>query len=564
MNTRDVIRVLKHTSDLWALKEDPRAIHFERLVGELERSQADIEDLVASSFQSLRMAQSMSHVRQDLCQFVQTGQFAPLEEAGKDVPLGVLQLFKVRGLGPKRIRLLWDAGIDSPQKLLEQAQSGQLSAIKGFGSKTQKSIAENVAFMLGSMQTARLPEAQRTAQVLFEVLACCEPQLTGELRRACDTISSVDFLVSATEVPMPDLVPFDGGWTGTLHNVPFALYVRTPEPGIQAAFLSSGPWEHFLVQHAKEKGLDLSWQGLFQDGRHLGCATEGDLYRHLGVPNLPVEYREEAHLSQGLSFLEALPGRDAWIQKDDIKGFLHIHSHHSDGTPSIRQWADAVGAHEGDPRGHYLGLGDHSVSAFYARGLSIERLRHQWREIEELQREGYRILKGAEVDILRDGSLDYPDDILAELDYVVASVHSHFGLSETEQTERLIRAVSHPLVDILGHPTGRLLIDRPAYALDIDAVLACAAETQTAIEINANPHRLDLSWQNALRWPDLQFAINSDAHVLGGQEDLHYGVLVSHKAGIKRSQVVNSLGMDEFKAWVNRRRLSAKLNEKFR
>ena len=235
----------------------------------------------------------------------------------------------------------------------------------------------------------------------------------------------------------------------------------------------------------------------------------------------------------------------------DLRGMIHTHSVWSDGTTSIAEMAA-----EALRLGHeFLGTGDHSRAAYYANGLSIERLQAQLKEVRELQAAGVPLVAGAEVDILEDGTLDYPDDVLAELDYVVASVHSHFTLESAKQTERLVRAASHPLVTVLGHPTGRLLLRRGSYALDLDAVMAACAAQGTVVEINANAARLDVDWRVALRWRDrVKFAINTDAHVLGGLQDARYGVLVARKAGLTPAHVVNTLSRGDFLEFVARQR----------
>ncbi|WP_278913712.1 PHP domain-containing protein, partial [Deinococcus wulumuqiensis] len=269
--------------------------------------------------------------------------------------------------------------------------------------------------------------------------------------------------------------------------------------------------------------------------------------RHLGVTLRPAEYREPEHDD----LWETLPDPAELVTVPGLRGMIHTHSTWSDGGASIEEMA-----RETLRLGHeYLGTADHSRAAHYANGLSVERLRAQLKEVRELQRAGLPIVAGSEVDILDDGSLDFPDDVLAELDYVVASVHSNFTLDAARQTERLVRAASHPLVTVLGHPTGRLLLRRPGYALDVDAVLGACEAAGTVVELNANPARLDLDWRWVLRWRGrLTWAINTDAHVPAGLGDARYGVAVARKAGLTPAQVVNSLGRQAFLDFVARQR----------
>ncbi|MCD0167488.1 PHP domain-containing protein, partial [Deinococcus sp. 12RED42] len=302
-----------------------------------------------------------------------------------------------------------------------------------------------------------------------------------------------------------------------------------------------------LREEAKARGFDLSGRGLIRAGEVLDTPTEADVMKTLGLPLRPAEYRDPEHDA----VWEALPHPDALVTVGDLRGMLHTHSTWSDGASSIADMAA-----ETVRLGHgFLGTGDHSRAAHYANGLSIERLQAQLKEIRELQAAGVPLVAGAEVDILDDGSLDYPDDVLAQLDYVVASVHSLFTLSPERQTERLIRAASHPLITILGHPTGRLLLRRPGYALDLDAVMAACAERGTVVEINANAYRLDIDWRVALTWRDrVKFAINTDAHVPGGLKDAKYGVMVARKAGLTPAHVVNTLEREAFLAFVQEQR----------
>lgn len=298
---------------------------------------------------------------------------------------------------------------------------------------------------------------------------------------------------------------------------------------------------------AEANGLTLNGRGLKRGDTLLPTPTEAALSRALELPLRPAEYREPEHNA----LWETLPPPEELVTVANLKGMLHTHSVWSDGAATLPAMVE-----ETLQLGHaYLGTGDHSRAAHYANGLSLERLRAYVAEIRELQRAGLPILAGAEVDILTDGSLDYPDEDLAELDYVVVSVHSAFTLDRNAQTERLIRAVSHPLVTILGHPTGRLLLRRPSYALDLDRVLEACAQAGTVVEINANPYRLDLDWRDALRWRDqLSFAINTDAHVPAGLCDARYGVMVARKAGLTPAQVVNTLGQEAFLAFVKAQR----------
>jgi DNA polymerase (family 10) len=303
-----------------------------------------------------------------------------------------------------------------------------------------------------------------------------------------------------------------------------------------------------VLSRAEERGLTLSSAGLVRGGETLDTPTEQDVLSVLEMEFVPAPYREAEHLTRGT---HDLPREEDLVTVADVRGMLHVHSLWSDGTVTVREMAE-----EALRLGHaYLGTGDHSRLAAYANGMSVERLLAHVREVRELRAAGLPVLAGAEVDILDDGALDYPDDVLAELDYVVASVHSGFHLDSERQTERLVRAVTHPLVTILGHPTGRLMLRRPSYPVDLERVLEAASAAGTVVEINANAYRLDLDWRVALRWRDrLTFAINTDAHVLSGLRDTRFGVMTARKAGLTARHVVNCLSLEDFEAFVKRQR----------
>jgi DNA polymerase (family 10) len=314
----------------------------------------------------------------------------------------------------------------------------------------------------------------------------------------------------------------------------------------------SGPHVSEVWQHAERLGYSPGdWEWLAPEGRPVPCAAEEDFFRGLGLAFIPPELRE------GRSEVEAAAAGTLprLVDAHDLRGTFHCHTDWSDGAATLEEMAEAARAAGLD----YLGIADHSRSAAYAGGLSIERVRQQWRAIDALNDRyagAFRLFKGVECDILADGTLDYPDEVLAGFDYVVASVHSRFGLSREAMTERIVRAVAHPMVTMLGHPTGRLLLARDAYALDLEAVIAAAAAHGTMIEINANPHRLDLDAPHARRARDLgvAIAINPDAHSTAGLDDLDYGLGQARRAGLRPEDVLNTRPAGEVAGLFARRK----------
>lgn len=550
-----IVHTLERTADLLdVLAEDEfKAKAYRSAARSLEGLTVDTPELLQKEFMGIpKVGKSIAA---ELSDFARTGTFAPLVAAAAQLPPGLLGLLDVRGLGPKKIRSLWQAGIDSLENLREALENGQVAALKGFGAKSAASILESVEFVFEARQRQHLSTGLDVAETLLGHLSGLEARVAGDVRRGLETVRVARVTVTGTpdditarlgEV-VADLAPIEPKplLGGTLDGVPVEIACSNAEARGALDLLMGGS-THYREQvraEAAAKGYDLTGRGLKRGGALIPTPTEQDVLRELGLPYRPAEYREAEHDD----LWPTLPAPEELIQVAHLRGMLHTHSTWSDGQASIREMAE-----ETVRLGHeFLGTGDHSRAAFYANGLSVERLQAQLKEVRELQAAGVPVVAGAEVDILEDGSLDYPDDVLAELDYVVASVHSHFTLDAARQTERLIRAVSHPLVTILGHATGRLLLRRGPYPLDLDAVLAACEATGTVVEINANPSRLDVDWRFVLRWRErLKWAINTDAHVPAGLQDARYGVLVARKAGLTPPMVVNTLGREEFLQFV--------------
>ncbi|WP_414657621.1 helix-hairpin-helix domain-containing protein [Deinococcus sp. VB343] len=550
-----VVRALERTADLLDImgEEEFKSRAYRGAARSLETLPEETPELLARDFAGIpRVGKGIAA---ELSEFARTGRFAPLDAAAAQLPPGLLELLEVRGLGPKKIRALWQTGIDSLERLREAGESGELAAQKGFGAKSAATLLENVAFIFEARQWHLLSTGWNVADTLTGALTDLDPRLSGDVRRGLETVRGVRVTVtgSAEDVQrrLPELrqVEEKPVLAGELDGVPLEVAYASADTRGAPDLLLTGSAEY--VEHlraaAAHKGLSLTEQGLKRGGDSISTPTEEDVYRELGLPPRPAEYREAEHDD----LWQTLPSVEELVTVASLRGMIHTHSTWSDGQASIAEMAQ-----EALRLGHeFLGTADHSRAAHYAGGLSIERLQAQLKEVRELQRAGLPLVAGTEVDILEDGSLDYPDDVLAELDYVVASVHSGFTLDSARQTERLVRAVSHPLVTVLGHPTGRLLLRRPGYALDLDAVLGACEAAGTVVEINANPARLDLDWRWVLRWRErLTWAINTDAHVPAGLRDTRYGVAVARKAGLTPERVLNTLGREAFLHFVERQR----------
>jgi DNA polymerase (family 10) len=492
-----------------------------------------------------------------IVQLATTGRLPAYEDLRKETPSGLVALLRVPGLGPKKIKTLYDdLKIETLADLQAAAESGKIAVLKGFGAKTEAKILEGITFVEAQGDRILQSTARGLVAPIFEAVRAhpnvIRAEVCGSLRRRNETIGDLDILVSSDD-PAPVLDAFVKlpGVVAVLGHGPTKASVRLFE-GVQcdlravaddqfafALHYFTGSKAHNIAmrRRAIERGLKLNEYGLEGPNGAVACRTEADLFAVLGLAYIPPEMRED----QG-EFDRAEAGEiPPLVTLADLSGTFHCHSDWSDGGATIAEMAEAARA-----LGlRYLGIADHSRSAGYAGGLTIDRVRRQWDEIDALNatfKDGFRIFKGTECDILPDGSLDFPDDVLEGFDYVVASVHSSFGLPREAMTKRMVRAVEHPRLTMLGHPTGRLLLARDGYEVDLDAVIEASARAGTMIEINANPHRLDLDWVHARRASALgiPIVINPDAHSTRGLGDLDYGVGVARKAGLTPMQVFNA------------------------
>lgn len=501
-----------------------------------------------------------------ILELVNAGTFPELSELLEKTPEGVLEMFKIKGIGVKKIQVLWrELGIDSIHELEKACKSGEVAKLKGFGANLQQKILESIDFLKSQKGKLRMNKAEHLAKELKELLLkhFDQVEITGEVRRGNETISKIELLVGSDSPVLvqqkleeePILAkdeqkssPFI--WRGSLTDASVAVEIRAvpPEQMISQLFISTAHPDH--LQKRTSSGVTL-----FQWADRQAFTDEESLYEQAGLPFIIPEMRE------GLS-------EWAWVEKyspdelvtwDDLKGILHNHTTYSDGRNTLKEMADycrQLGF-------EYLGVADHSQSAGYANGLSPDRVYQQQDEIdwlnEQYKSDGgrpFKILKGIESDILGDGSLDYPDEILATFDYVVASVHGNLSMSLEKAMERLLTAIANPYTTILGHPTGRLLLSRAGYPVDHKTLIDACAEHNVVIEINANPWRLDIDWRwvNYCMEKGVQLSINPDAHEVAGYHDMHYGVRVGRKGGLTKSFTFNAQSLDVVEAWLNRKR----------
>jgi DNA polymerase (family 10) len=478
-----------------------------------------------------------------------TGTHTNLEKLRKEIPPGVLELLKVPGLRPDKVlRLYNDLGITSLAELEVAAKEDRIKKAKGLGAALQTKLLQNLAIAKSGEGGLHLHRAAALLQHARETLEKAQPQfkrvtIAGDFRRSCELVAEPALVAEAPRS--------DGGPT-VLNSSGLKVHL-TDRKHFGAALLhatgSSGHLEQ-LRALAASKGMRLEANGLHK-GRSLVGAKEEDIYRGLGLPFIEPELRE------GRGEIErALKGTLPELGTDrDLHGILHCHTDASDGTETLERMAKAA-----RQRGfQYFGVADHSKSAHYAGGLSIEQIEKQHQEADRLNKSfagDFRILKGIESDILADGSLDYPDEVLESFDFVVASIHGRFKLDRKAQTDRLLRAISNPHTTIIGHMTGRQLLRRPGYDIDVEKVLRACAKHRVAVEINAHPWRLDLDW----RWHQValdfgcMMSINPDAHSIPELDHMHWGVEMARKGGVPANRVLNAMKLSEIAQHLKRRR----------
>jgi DNA polymerase (family 10) len=492
-------------------------------------------------------------LEEKITQLVSTGGLAYLEDLRKEVPSGLLELIRIPSLGPKKARILWkERDITDTAGLRRACLENRLLDLKGFGEKSQKKILEGIEFLGRHEGQVLLGTAAPVARALEAHLRAC-PQVArasvaGSLRRGKEVVRDIDLLASSAEPErvMDHFVRAEGvaevlarGETKTSVRLRSGLQVDlrvvtdAQFPCALAYFTGSREHNVALRALAQKKGLKVNEYGLFRGEELLPCEDEAELHARLGLPFLPPELRENT----GELDLAAAP---PLLERAQIRGLLHVHSDWSDGVSTLEELsakARSMGL-------RYLGIADHSRTAAYAGGLDEARLERQMEEIDRLNREhgDLTILKGVESDILPDGTLDLDPRTLGRLDFVVGSVHSRFDMGPEEMTLRICKALSAKEIHILGHPTGRLLLSREGYRVDLERVIQAARENHKILELNAHPQRLDLDWVHCRRARDagVLVSINPDAHSAASLDDIEFGVATARRGWLEAKDVLNA------------------------
>jgi DNA polymerase (family 10) len=516
-------------------------------------------------------------LRDKITALVTTGRMKFLDDLRASLPAGLVQLLRIPGLGPKKAKALYDQlGIDSLDKLRAACESGEVAKLKGFGEKTQQRILEGLQFLGTVGERVLFSQAYPLGLALLDRLkplpGVIRAELCGSLRRRRETAKDIDILLSSGDpqpimdafVKFPEVMQVTGHgptkssvvaglWLGAkkvVLNADLRIVEDSQFPVALVHFTGNKDHNIRLRHRAIERGMSLNDYALTGKRGPVKCVNEAAVYKALDLVWMPPEMREDT----GEVELVERGTIPTLIEAEDVRGVFHNHTTASDGTATLEEMAKAAKALGYE----YFGVADHSQSLTVANGLSPARAREQWGEADALNArlKGVRVLKGTECDILPDGSLDFPEDLLAGFDYVVASVHSQFGLDEAEQTARVCKALAHPAVTWLGHPTGRLLLRRQGYKLDIEKVLRAAAEHGKMIEINAQPDRLDLDWTHVRRAKELgvTLVISPDAHSPGELEYVPYGVNVARRGWLTAADVFNTRPLADVMKELERRK----------
>ncbi len=474
------------------------------------------------------------------------GKIKILTEYLDKTPSGIVELLDIKGMGVKKVWLLWkELEIESPGELLYACNENRLKDLKGFGEKSQQNVKEQLEYFFQSLAKFRWASVEEDADNLLEdlqdVLGEENVMLTGQFRRLMPVVDMLEYVVETNEIDSLIESGLINGleeknkdvWEGKSEKGGIKIRLYRANKGLSAVRLLESTGSSVLAKNILKNETPSTVLGL----------SEAELFEKAGIPFIPAEIRDIPNIDK-----KKVPDL---IKSSDIKGVLHAHSTYSDGGASLKEMAEYC-----REQGYtYLGITDHSQSAFYANGLKPDRVIQQWNEIDSLNTKftDFKIFKGIESDIKFEGDLDYDTEMLKGFDFVIASIHSNLKMTEGKATQRLIKAIENPYTTMLGHPTGRLLLSRAGYPVDHKKVIDACAKNAVIIEINANPLRLDLdyTWLEYALEKEVKIAINPDAHSKQGVHDIRYGIQVARKGLLTKENCVNCLSTDEFEKLIS-------------
>lgn len=563
MDKKEVAAALEETAALLELSgENPFKIRsYTNAARTLEQVEEDLATLAAEG--RLGELKGVGNaIEKKITELLETGRLEFLEKLRAQFPPTLFELFGIAQLGPKRIRALYERlGVDSLAKLEEACMDGRVADLPGFSARMQAKVLEGIEFAENQRGQHLISKASQAAQLLVEYLetqpAAARVAVAGSLRRRKELIKDIDIIVASAEpnavmahfTAYPDIARITARGatkTSVVLDMGLAVDLRVADesqfPCALAYFTGSKEHNVQMRRRAKARGWKLNEYGLFDGDTALPCPDEKALYAHLGLPWIPPELRED----RGEFETDPLP---RLVERADLNGLIHCHSVYSDGRATLLDMAEACMA-----RGYaYMLISDHSQSATYANGLKPAKVTRQLREIDELnaQWKDFRILKGIESDIRRDGALDYEDGILAQFDLVIASIHSKLEMEENEATQRLIKAAENPHTGMIGHPSGRLLLARAGYPLNMEKLFDACAANGVAVEINGNANRLDCDWRHIRRGKEMgvKFSIGPDAHGVETLDNVTFGLGIARKGWLEPKDLLNCMTVEELLAW---------------
>lgn len=559
MENKDISRALKLLSQLMELhQENPFKIKsIANASFKVDKLPFKLKDKTPQELETIDGIGKSTAAK--ITELLQTETLKELEDIITQTPIGVVEMLNIKGLGPKKIEIIWNVlGIENIGELYYACNENRLIEAKGFGLKTQEEIKKAIEFTMANAGRFLYAKIENLAEsylnqfekIIHQTDKKAITTITGAFRRKCEIIEELEYLLISDDASILSKMNLSISEFEIIHHDEDLIQVKDGNNISIKLWLSSSAKAglKLLETTGCTAHVDKVKSYIKSDTDGL---TEETIYALAGMDYIEPELREDGNeIEKALN--HQLP---KLMTYQDLKGTLHNHSTWSDGVHTIEEMAlycrDVLGL-------SYLGMCDHSKTAVYASGLSIERVLQQHEEIDHLNKElaPFKILKGIESDILGDGSLDYPDEILQKFDFVVASVHSNLKMDEEKATLRLLKAIENPFTTILGHPTGRLLLSRAGYPLDFKKIIDACAANNVVIEINANPLRLDLDWrwhQYALE-KGVLLSINPDAHRNEGFLDMHYGVYVARKGGLSAEKCFNSLNLDEILTYINKRK----------
>jgi DNA polymerase (family 10) len=486
-----------------------------------------------------------------------TGTLQELEKLLAQTPKGVIQLFDVSGLGPKKVKTIWkELGVENVQQLLEACNTNKIAQLKGFGEKTQEGIKQAVEFILSQGQKMLIHKAQARAENIVQALQQLLPEASiskaGEIYEWSETVEYFDFIIASASINLNKLKiinEFDFAYNAQ-HSSPFRIQGIDPSTGltIRIHFCTEAELENLRIRLSSSNAhlaYRINANSFLDHCKKNKTLSEKALYESFGSELIPAECRV------GLQEWElgTQKGIEKLIQFNHLKGIFHNHSTYSDGVNTVAEMAEACRKQGWS----YFGIADHSKTAYYAGGLYEEKVLQQFKEIDALNAtySDFKIFKGIESDILIDGQLDYDPELLQQFDYVVASIHQPLKMDLDKAMQRLITAIENPYTTMLGHMTGRLLLKREGYPVDHKKIIDACAANKVMIEINANPYRLDIDWRylNYAQEKGVLISINPDAHEIDGILDTYYGVMMGRKGGLLKTNTFNAFTLEEVDAY---------------